>query len=153
MIPINVISSEVLLNVCSTQISYLVKCALSPVCFLPKFWLCCLASSLWDEGPLVSQGSASNLFLRNLFKGRIDSTFLLRSFSLAAPIRVGRQLSLFQVPFARVCTVRDGLFTRAPRLANDFLRASPTADLFHDGFRMFRSSVISHVSGLCVIDL
>ena len=92
------------------------------------------------------------LFIRNVFRCRIDSAFLLRSFTLSAPVRIGRQLSLFHVPYARVCTVRDGLFTRAPRLTNEYLRASPTSDLFHDhdSFSVFRTGVIGYVTNLWV---
>ena len=88
------------------------------------------------------------LFIRNVFRCRIDSAFLLRSFTLSAPVRIGSQLSLFHVPYARVCTVRDGLFTRAPRLTNEYLRTSPTSDLFHDSFSVFRTGVIGYVTNL-----
>ena len=88
------------------------------------------------------------LFIRNVFRQRIDSVFLLRSFTLSAPVRIGRQLSLFHVPHARVCTIRDGLFTRAPRLTNEYLRANPTSDLFYDSFSTVRTSVISYVTKL-----
>ena len=88
------------------------------------------------------------LFVRNVLRGGIDSACLLRSFSLFTPVRIGRQLSLFHVPYARVCTVRDGLFARAPRLANEYLRVCPASDVFHDGLSTFRKSVCSYVRSL-----
>ena len=88
------------------------------------------------------------LFVRNVLTGRIDSASLLRCFYLSAPIRVGRRLSLLYVPYARVVTVRDGVFVRAPRLTNEFIQASPTSDMFYDAFTVFKSSVCSYVRSL-----
>ena len=88
------------------------------------------------------------MFFRNVFKGRIDSAFLLGCLPMYVPARIGRQLSLFQVPYARVNTVRNGLFTRAPRLTNVYLRVSPTTDVFCDCFSTFRAGVLSYVSSL-----
>ena len=50
--------------------------------------------------------------------------FLLRCFSLSAPVRVIRPPSLLSVPYARVVTVKDGLFVRAPRLTTADITAS-----------------------------
>lgn len=88
------------------------------------------------------------LFVRNVFNERIDSSFLLQSFSLAVPARVSRQPVLLHVPFARVNTVRDGLFVRIPRATNAFLRDHPTADLFHDCLYSYRVQVVKHTADL-----
>lgn len=88
------------------------------------------------------------MFIRNVFRGKVDSPPLLEKFMLSAPVRVGRLLSLFHIPYARVCTVRDGLFARLPRVTNEFLRLCPTSDLFHDTFYTFRTAVMSYVSSL-----
>ena len=88
------------------------------------------------------------LFARNVLTGRIASAHLLQCFSLSAPIRVGRRPSLLYVPYARVVTVKDGLFVRAPRLINDFVQANPASDMFHDSFAVFKNSVCSYVKSL-----
>ena len=62
--------------------------------------------------------------------------------------QVRTRLSLLHVPYARVSTVIDGLFVRAPRLINEYLRACPTSDVFYDGFSTFRTSVYGYVGAL-----
>ena len=42
------------------------------------------------------------IFLRNIFAGRISSSFLVGCFGLHVPQRATRQVTLFHVPFARV---------------------------------------------------
>ena len=69
-------------------------------------------------------------FLTRIFKDQIDSCFLRSCFRLAVPSRLTRQLALFCVPYARVETVRSGLFCRLPRLMNDFLRQDNDVDFF-----------------------
>ena len=83
------------------------------------------------------------MFIRNVFKGRISSGFLLQSFSLSVPCRATRQQTstLLNVPFARVNTVKNGLFVRVPRQLNRFLVSFSTADMFSDSFYSFRSKV------------
>ena len=83
------------------------------------------------------------MFIRNIFKGRISSSFLLQSFSLCVPSRVTRQQTsvLLNVPFARVSTVKEGLFGRLPRQLNRFLGRHPTVDMFNSSFYHFRRSV------------
>ena len=88
------------------------------------------------------------MFMRNVLRGRIDSTFLLRSFSLYVPARATRQLVLFNVPYARVNSVKEGLFVRLPRKMNDFLNIIPQADVFFDVYSSFRSHVIAYVASL-----
>ena len=83
------------------------------------------------------------MFICNVFKGRISSSFLLHSFSLNEPCRATRQQTntLLNVPFARVNTVKNGLFVRLPRNVNSFLEHVPVADMLDDGFHTFRSRV------------
>ena len=88
------------------------------------------------------------MFVRNVFNERIDSPFLLQSFSLAAPARVSRHPVLLHVPFARVNTVRDSLFIRIPRATNAFIRDRCTADLFNDGFYSYRVQVVKYTANM-----
>ena len=88
------------------------------------------------------------LFLRNLFRGRVDSPDLLSRFSLSAPQRLGRRLQLFHVPFGRVDSVMNGLLTRLPRSMNAFAASCPGSDLFHDSLYRFRTSIVKYVCGV-----
>ena len=90
------------------------------------------------------------MFIRNVFKGRISSSFLLHSFSLNVPCRATRQQTntLLNVPFARVNTVKNGLFVRLPRQVNSFLEHVPVADMLDDGFYTFRSRVKQYAASL-----
>ena len=85
------------------------------------------------------------LFARNVLTGKISSSFLLSAFSLSTPIRSTRQQVLMYVPYARVSTVKGGLFVRLPGVVNRFLGQSSQADIFHDSFATFRSRVIAYV--------
>ena len=87
-------------------------------------------------------------FTRSIFSGRIKSSFLLSSFSLNVPVRSTRQQVLLHVPFARVTTVKEGLFVRLPKSVNSFLAQRPDVDLFCDTFNSFRTSVKSYVCSL-----
>ena len=60
------------------------------------------------------------MFMRDVFRCGIDLG-LFASFYLVELVYYGRQVSLFQVSYARVCTVRDGLFTIEPRLTANML--------------------------------
>ena len=85
------------------------------------------------------------LFVRNVLTGKIRSSFLLSAFSLSTPIRSTRQQVLLYVPYARVSTVKGGLYVRLPKVVNSFLRQRSQADIFHDSYVTFRSSVIAYV--------
>ena len=85
------------------------------------------------------------LFARNVLTGKISSSFLLSAFSLSTPIRSTRQQVLMYVPYARVSTVKGGLFVRLPGVVNGFLGQRSQADIFHDSFATFRSRVIAYV--------
>ena len=58
------------------------------------------------------------MFIRNIHRQAIDSSFLLSQFPLAAPGRLLRNRNTSQVPRARVNTVKNGLFARIPELSN-----------------------------------
>ena len=90
------------------------------------------------------------MFIRNVFSGRILSSFLLQAFCLSVPCRTTRQQAstLMSVPFARVNAVKNGLFVRLPRQLNSFLEGVPAADMFSDGFYAFRSKVKQFAAAL-----
>ena len=69
-------------------------------------------------------------FLRSVFAGRLDCGHLVTMFSLHVPGRRSRQTGLFNVPFGRVESVKNGFSVRVPKLANDFLRNHPSVDFF-----------------------
>ena len=84
------------------------------------------------------------LFLKSIYSGRIDSSFLLASFALHVPSRPTRNVQLFNVPFARVSTVKTGTFTRLAAQANDFIARNPQVDFTSDTFISFKSFVVVH---------
>ena len=88
------------------------------------------------------------MLVYSILRGRVNSSYLLSSFSLAVPSRARRHQSLLTVPFARVNTVRDGLFVRIPRAINAFVSKSTSVDLFYDGMFAFKSSVLKYISSL-----
>ena len=90
------------------------------------------------------------MFLRNVFTGKIHSSFLLQSFSLSVPSRATRQQSrtLFSIPYARVNTVREGVYVRLPKVTNRFIESSFAADLFCDSLLAFRGKVKSYVAAM-----
>ena len=100
----------------------------------------------------VSARRAQNdaIFIRNVFKGRISSSFLLQSFSLSVPSRATRQQArvLLNVPFARVNTVKQGLFIRLPRQINRLLERHPVVDMFTDSYFAFRNAVKLYAASL-----
>ena len=86
------------------------------------------------------------MYIRNVFSGKVDSSFLLNCFSIHVPRRQTRDTSLFSVPFARVTTVKTGTFIRLPTQANAFIRQNPQVDFFSDTYRAFRSAVFAYVT-------
>ena len=90
------------------------------------------------------------MFIRSVFRGIISSSFLLQSFSINVPSRATRRLphTLLTVPFARVNTVKEGLYVRLPKQVNGFMRMCPGADLFADTRYSFRNKVKLYVSSL-----
>ena len=75
--------------------------------------------------------------------------YLLSGFSLAAPQRIGRHTALFDVPFARVDSVLNGLFVGLPKALNECLASNPACDFFHDTPSSFKSLTIKYVPPLC----
>ena len=69
-------------------------------------------------------------YLHSVFAGRLDCGHLVSMFSLHVPGRRSRQTGLFNVPFGRVDTVKNGLTVRIPKLVNDFLCKYPGEDIF-----------------------
>ena len=88
------------------------------------------------------------IFLRNIFVGRIDSSSLLGRFSLLAPPRSGRHTPTFNVPFARVDSVLNGLFVRLPREMNKCLAMQPGCDVFHDSICSFKTYVMKYATSI-----
>ena len=85
------------------------------------------------------------MFCFKVHRGMINSSILLNAFPLHVPARRGRMYQLLSVPYARVNTVKEGLFGRLPRAVNEFLRNSPQTDMFHEPAASFKSSVIRYV--------
>lgn len=56
--------------------------------------------------------------IRGIHKNIDDSSFLLNKFPLVIPPRTLRGRVLFHVPYARVHTAKNGMFTRIPKLCN-----------------------------------
>ena len=87
------------------------------------------------------------VFLKSLFSGTTDSSFLLSCFSLSAR-RLTRKPSLFYVPFARVSTVKTGMFVRLAVSANRFLDLNQNVDFFADNFITFKTHVTNFIKGV-----
>ena len=91
------------------------------------------------------------LYLRNIFSGGIDSSFLLGCFALHVPCRPTRNIRLFSVPYARVSTVKAGTFVRLATEANEFISQTSHVDFLSDGFTTFKACVVAYCSNLpCV---
>ena len=87
------------------------------------------------------------LFIRNVHRQRIDSPFLLSKFSLAVPTRLLRNQTQFHVPQARVNTIKNGIFSRIPKLCNTFIDANRDVDIWGDSQHAFRRALFSHTQG------
>ena len=82
-------------------------------------------------GSLAARRTQYDLtFLARLFKHQIDFSFLRSKFGLATPARSVRYRDLFATPFARVETVKNGLFCKIPRLMNVLTRKRSHLHLF-----------------------
>ena len=89
------------------------------------------------------------LFVRNAFRGKLDSHIILGCFSFHVPTRSTRTQRLLSVPRARVNTIMDGFMCRAPKHVNAFLNCEMLEpDIFHDSFDMFKPKTIRYVSAL-----
>lgn len=69
-------------------------------------------------------------FIHNVFSGRIHSPSVLGMFALAVPNGRTRSRLVLHVPFARVETIKNGMFCRLPQLVNSLYAKQQTADLF-----------------------
>ena len=83
--------------------------------------------------------------LYSIIRSRCDSMYLLSCFSIRVPSRTTRYRASFFEPVARVNSVKNGMFCRLPRLANDFIARCPHVDLFHDSRSVVMKSVIMRV--------
>ena len=72
------------------------------------------------------------VLLHCIMQSRCDSMYLLGCFSIRVPSRATRHRAAFYEPVARVNTVKNGLFCRLPRLANDLMARCPQIDLLCD---------------------
>ena len=88
------------------------------------------------------------VFVARLFKQKIDSSSLRSCFGLAVPPRSVRRRDLFAVPFARVETVKNGLFCRGPRSLNEFLRQSDKIDFFSDALSKIKTEAKAYARKL-----
>ena len=88
------------------------------------------------------------LYLKNILSGRIDSSYLLGSFALHVPCRPTRKVRLFHVPYARVGTVKAGIFIRLAAEANDFISRYPQVDFLSDRFITVKSIVEAYCRNL-----
>ena len=86
------------------------------------------------------------MFLRNIHRSKICSSFLLEKFPIHVPPRTLRTQSLFAVSFARVNTVRSCSFNRIPNVCNAFLEANRDVDVWESSMAEFRSRVKRYVS-------
>ena len=86
------------------------------------------------------------MFLRNIYRGQVDSPHLLSCFPLHVPARATRRLSLFEAAYARVNTVKSGIFVRLPDEMNCFLRQVPVADVFTMGLCCFKTHVKKYIN-------
>lgn len=89
------------------------------------------------------------LFLRNIHRHRICSSFLLEKFPLAVPARQLRTRQVFATSFARVNTVKLSVFNRAPRTCNAFLEANPDIDVWQSSANDFKKRVAAYVREMC----
>ena len=85
------------------------------------------------------------LFIRNVHRHVIDSSFLLAHLPLSVPTRLFRQRAVFNVPFGRTNTIKNSFFSRAPRLCNEFLDRNRDIDLWTDSRGTFRKRLLRHV--------
>ena len=70
------------------------------------------------------------LFLYKIFHGQIDCPELVNLFPLSVPGRRTRNIHLWHIPFSRVNTVKNSMFTRIPITCNALLSSHPSIDFF-----------------------
>ena len=117
------------------------RCQLSGVSFeydelLRYFDLTCLAARRKQH---------DLMFMRNVQNQRVDSSFLLDCFPLSVPVRNLRTQSLFHVSYARVGTVKSGMFCRLPQACNAFLDARRDVDMWGSSVGQYKKAILSFV--------
>ena len=87
------------------------------------------------------------LFIRDIHRQRIRSSFLLDVFPVSVPVRLLRHQSMFASSLARprVNTVKTSIFNRAPSNCNAFLDANRDVDIWRSSAGEFRSRVAAYV--------
>ena len=88
------------------------------------------------------------VFLRNVHRHRICSSFLVDKFPLAVPARRLRHQCLFarSFPRPRVNTVKSCVFNRAPNACNSFLNANRDVDMWEGSAYEFKKRVAAYVA-------
>ena len=86
------------------------------------------------------------MFVYNVFHGRIDCSQLLSQFQLSAPARRSRSPTLWNVPFARVETVKNGTICRIARRCNELLNGDNTLDFFWSPVCVYKTAVRLHAA-------
>ena len=87
------------------------------------------------------------MFIRNVHRHKIDSSFLLDKFPLSVPTRSLRNQRLFAGLFGRVNTVKNCIFNRAPESCNAFLDAHREVDMWECSAPVFRKRVVMYLKG------
>ena len=85
------------------------------------------------------------MFIRNIHRNRICSSFLLEKFPISVPARLLRTQAIFAVSFARVNTVKSCTFNRIPKVCNTFLDANRELDIWESGIGEFKAKVREYV--------
>lgn len=83
------------------------------------------------------------MFLFKIFHGQIDCPQLVTRFSLSAPSRRVRNIRLWNIPPARVNTVKNSMFGRIPNSCNALVAANSTVDFFTATLGAFRTAAYS----------
>ena len=100
----------------------------------------------FQMGTLAARREQMDLmFIRDVHRHKIDSPFLLFNLPLAVPARQLRNRALFYVMYARINTVRNGLFCRIPKACNTFLDINRNVDVWHQSASEFKKRVVLHV--------
>ena len=86
------------------------------------------------------------MFIRNVHRHKICSSFLLDKFPLSVPVRQLRNQCLFANSLARVNTVKSCVFNRAPTACSTFLDLNRNVDIWQDSESQFKRHVVAYVA-------
>ena len=114
-----------------------------------------------EESLFITDLASGPFFCRDLYRQvvvvaiaiilvAIQNTIILEHMPIVAEARSLRQLTVFHIPFGRTSTVRNGIFSRAPRLCNEFLDRNRDDDVWTDGTVQFRKRVFKCVHAAIV---